>query len=97
MSGAAGNNNRYTGNETGAQIARPFLVNLIRSSPRKRGPRTTAPDFAIWIPAFAGMSGSETASVAVSQWRGHSRMSTKCPAIAAAAAIDGDTRCVRPL
>src|SRR5690606_12121798 len=28
---------------------------------------------------------------------GHSRISTKCPAIAAAAAIDGDTRCVRPL
>ena len=27
----------------------------------------------------------------------HSRMSTKCPAIAAAAAIAGDTRCVRPL
>ena len=27
----------------------------------------------------------------------HSRTSTKCPAIAAAAAIAGDTRCVRPL
>ena len=26
-----------------------------------------------------------------------SRMSTKCPAIAAAAAIAGETRCVRPL
>jgi len=27
----------------------------------------------------------------------HSRISTKCPAIAAAAAIAGETRCVRPL
>ena len=45
-----------------------------------------APSPCIWIPAFAGMT------------KGYrqSRTSTKRPAIAAAAAIAGDTRCVRP-